>query len=360
MDYMVKHDVWLGSKLKAIRIPQGNSWCTATGTSLSTYLNPSSANNLRLHASKYLEPTCSLLPNGSDALLHACDKPDELSRDGDVSSAQTQQHPEAEGTVESDTGSEQAHEGEASIDTDHDEPISDFELEDPQEMCQGLYAIADSESDYEVVDSKTFGFLCAAFKRGELDWSTYCNAPRGKGPDKLTQPDKHAAWLNLVQSLQNEDETEVHSRRRLALYVNQDNRWTPATLQSSQRSAATLKVRDIRSGRDIVLDRNLVSGFTIGRLNTANGSEKSAFTLQPLQCACCLRRKRRRDTETDSQFCSQCREREADALPTAAAIDAFVQSGSPKARAPSAGAASAEPDSGPHPQQDDAFSTGIL
>ena len=100
--------------------------------------------------------------------------------------------------MESDTGSEQAEGGEASIDTDHDEPISDFELEDPQEMCQGLYAIADSESDYEVVDSKTFGFLCAAFKRGELDWSTYCNAPRGKGPDKLTQPDKHAAWMNLV------------------------------------------------------------------------------------------------------------------------------------------------------------------
>ena len=50
MDYMVKHDVLLGPRSKATRIPKGNSWCTANGTSLSTYLNPSSANNLRLNA----------------------------------------------------------------------------------------------------------------------------------------------------------------------------------------------------------------------------------------------------------------------------------------------------------------------
>ena len=75
MDYMVKQGVLLSPRSKAIRIPKGNSWCTANGTSLSTYLNPSSANNLRLHASKYLEPTCSPLSNQFSLMhLRRCEK----------------------------------------------------------------------------------------------------------------------------------------------------------------------------------------------------------------------------------------------------------------------------------------------
>ena len=130
-----------------------------------------------------------------------------------------------------------------------------------------------------------------------------------------------------MQNLQ--AEPTAGASRRLLLYVDECNRWSPATIKPDQRSSAKLKMRNVRSGKDIIVDRNLVTGFTLGRLNAANGSEKSPLLLKPQHCACCLRPKRRADADTDSQLCLKCRTMEEDCLPSAAEIDAYVRAASP-------------------------------
>eukprot|EP01043_Picozoa_sp_COSAG02_P009154 COSAG02_NODE_306_length_25175_cov_76.540118_15_plen_119_part_00 len=104
MDYMVKYDVLLGPGKKAIRIPNGDSWYTANGSSLSSYLNPTSANNLRLHVSKYVQAVSAESPPNpcvsTDSVQSVRSNPDDDSYDG-ASEALPQQTNEHSSTMHS-------------------------------------------------------------------------------------------------------------------------------------------------------------------------------------------------------------------------------------------------------------------
>ena len=50
---------------------------------------------------------------------------------------------------------------------------------------------------------------------------------------------------------------------RLILFVDTNGRWSPATLRPAQRSDATLKIRSVRGGKDAIVDRNIIAGFSV-------------------------------------------------------------------------------------------------
>ena len=298
MDFMARYDVTLRCSDKAVRILDGDQSFTASGQSLSTYLNPRSADCQRLHAMKYIteeSDSVSFKTGGDSAATAANDPPVET---------------EARRSSDSPSNSQ-------CFDTDDLPDAGDF-------LC-GIHKIEGSDNDIEVVDNKTYNAICHKFLKGTLDWDSYSSVNRKEPP--VAHTEAHSHWEQSMNQLKAESDSadaDPGSQRRWVLYVGDDNRWCPASLPARQLQADSFLIRTIRGGNDIRIPRGSVTGFSTGKLNGGNGSSKKKFSLEKDKCHCCLKPLRLKEANIDSLYCPNCKYATGKSLACKKDIDAFV------------------------------------